>query len=61
MKQLKWQSKTAWGVLIGQAVIVAGLFLNKDQVTAIDICLGAVLTIASAFGVFNNPESKGTF
>lgn len=59
--QNRFKSKAAWAVLITQIVIVAGLFLAKEDVTTLETIMVGVLLVAEAFGLFNNPTDKEHF
>ena len=60
MEQNRFRSPVVWAAVLGQVLLIIGLF--KPEISDTVKIIGmAVIEILTLFGILNNPRSKNTF
>jgi len=60
MKQNRLKSKVVWLAVLAQVLIIIGVF-NPDINIYVKTIGTALIEIATAFGILNDPTSKNSF
>ena len=58
--QNRFRSKVVWGAVLGQILLVIGIFLPNIS-NEVKVVGGAVIEILTLFGILNNPTNKDGF
>lgn len=58
--QNRFRSKVVWGAVLGQILLVIGIFLPNIS-NEVKVVGGAVIEILTLFGILNNPTNKEGF
>ena len=58
--QNRLRSKVVWMSVLGQVLLVVGLFLPNIS-NVVKVVGGAIIEIFTLFGVLNNPTNKNEF
>lgn len=58
--QNRFRSKVVWGAVLGQILLVIGIFLPNIS-NEVKVVGGAVIEILTLFGILNNPINKDGF
>jgi uncharacterized membrane protein len=60
MKQVRWRSPIAWSALAGLIFFMMKSWLNIE-IPEWDEFITLLISVLTAFGIFNNPENKDSF
>jgi len=61
MTQNRLTSTVVWAAVLGQVLLILGLFVAPEISDTVKIVGFAVIEILTLFGVLNNPTSKTNF
>lgn len=61
MKQDRLKSKVVWVAALAQLTLILALILTPEDLTTVKVVGGAIIEIATLYGILNNPTDKNSF
>lgn len=59
--QNRFLSPVAWTAVVAQLALIGGIYFSQGTVDTFKIVAGAVISILTIFGIFNDPTNSDKF